>query len=386
MSKAALYLQNLVPVWENDLVVSGALLQITDSYKRKLWHQLTDELRTFFRLPQLKTSNHLIEFYHNVISEFSYKLNQLQHVHLAIEASKQYSYPEAITFLESLKPKLPSSWSDSKEALILLQTQIAANKLKLNELGECKNLLEEAKTQLDALMGVDSSVYSNYYLCWAEFYKVKGMPNEFYKNGLMYLAYTPLQEISGEQTRALAFDLGITALVGDTIYNFGELLEHSVLQSLGSEELWLSEFLRAFNSGNIFAYESLVQKYAAQLENQPVLVANTELLKQKISILSLLEEVFARPPDQRVLPFQFVSQTVQRPIDQVEHLLMKAMSIGLIKGEIDEVDQRVTITWVQPRTLGFEHIQKMQSVLEHWGQTVDFASRLMETETPELFQ
>lgn len=32
-------------------------------------------------------------------------------------------------------------------------------------------------------------------------------------------------------------------------------------------------------------------------------------------------------------------------------LVMKALSLGLVKGHIDEVEQRVHMTWVQPRVL-----------------------------------
>lgn len=34
---------------------------------------------------------------------------------------------------------------------------------------------------------------------------------------------------------------------------------------------------------------------------------------------------------------------------QVELLVMKALSVGLVKGSIDEVDKLVHMTWVQPR-------------------------------------
>lgn len=36
---------------------------------------------------------------------------------------------------------------------------------------------------------------------------------------------------------------------------------------------------------------------------------------------------------------------------------MKALSVGLIKGNIDEVDQKVQMTWVQPRVLDLNQVR-----------------------------
>lgn len=41
---------------------------------------------------------------------------------------------------------------------------------------------------------------------------------------------------------------------------------------------------------------------------------------------------------------------------QVELLVMKALSVGLVKGSIDEVDKRVHMTWVQPRVLDLQQV------------------------------
>lgn len=41
---------------------------------------------------------------------------------------------------------------------------------------------------------------------------------------------------------------------------------------------------------------------------------------------------------------------------QVELLVMKALSAGLVKGSIDEVDKRVLMTWVQPRVLDLQQV------------------------------
>lgn len=42
---------------------------------------------------------------------------------------------------------------------------------------------------------------------------------------------------------------------------------------------------------------------------------------------------------------------------QVELLVMKALSVGLIKGNIDEVDKKVQMTWVQPRVLDLQQVR-----------------------------
>lgn len=38
---------------------------------------------------------------------------------------------------------------------------------------------------------------------------------------------------------------------------------------------------------------------------------------------------------------------------------MKALSVGLIKGNIDEVDRKVQMTWVQPRVLDLQQVSRL---------------------------
>ena len=46
----------------------------------------------------------------------------------------------------------------------------------------------------------------------------------------------------------------------------------------------------------------------------------------------------------------------------VEMLVIRALSLNLVKGVIDEVDERVHMTWVQPRVLNNEQVFSIASI------------------------
>lgn len=52
---------------------------------------------------------------------------------------------------------------------------------------------------------------------------------DFYRNALTYLTYANLETIPAAEQMTLAFDLGIAALIGESIYNFGELVSTRVV-------------------------------------------------------------------------------------------------------------------------------------------------------------
>ncbi len=112
------------------------------------------------------------------------------------------------------------------EAELVLQTEQAfwMLKRKITGLSDSKQLLRKLKEQLDKLGYVDPRVQAHYYFAKSEFLKRNKDLNEFYRHALLYLAYVPLEEIPLIKQQALAFDIGIAALLGDSIYNFGELV------------------------------------------------------------------------------------------------------------------------------------------------------------------
>jgi len=63
---------------------------------------------------------------------------------------------------------------------------------------------------------------------------------------------------------------------------------------------------------------------------------------------------------------------------------MKALSLGLVKGTIDQVEQNVTMTWVQPRVLDLTQIASMQKRVVQWCEDVKSMEMLVENKAHDI--
>lgn len=114
----------------------------------------------------------------------------------------------------------------------LLQSVIAELKISFGNVEDGSKDLETIESNLEVLHSSDSSVYASFYKAKSLMHKAKTQINEFYKSGLQYLSYAQMENVDKDERAALAFDLGIAALVGEDIFNFGELVCICLLQVL----------------------------------------------------------------------------------------------------------------------------------------------------------
>uniref|UniRef100_A0A7N0UZ13 PCI domain-containing protein n=1 Tax=Kalanchoe fedtschenkoi TaxID=63787 RepID=A0A7N0UZ13_KALFE len=357
---------------------------LADLYQRKLWHQLTQKLEQFVALA---AGDALIQLYHNFITDFETKINLLKLAQFAVIVSRQYAEKEAaITYLEGVIEKIRATKEMRiEEPVLYIKMQIAALKLEQGNQKECKNLLEDGKTTLDSMTDIDPSVYASFYWVSSQYYKSRQEFSEFYKSALLYLAYTSVESLSESFKLDLAFDLSLSALLGDNIYNFGELLAHPLIQSLlGTKVEWLYYILQAFNSGDLVRYQELCRVHGAALNAQPALVQNEKKLLEKINILCLMEIIFSRPSEERTIPLAVIAERTKLSVGDVEYLLMKSLSVHLIEGIIDQVEGTVHVSWVQPRVLGIPQIKSLRDRLDSWLGKVHTALLSVEAETPDL--
>jgi 26S proteasome regulatory subunit N9 len=77
---------------------------------------------------------------------------------------------------------------------------------------------------LDGFDSVETVIYASFYRVSAEYYKAKANYAQYYKSALLYLACVNIEELTPADRIERAYDLSLAALLGDMIYNFGELV------------------------------------------------------------------------------------------------------------------------------------------------------------------
>ncbi|KAK4684290.1 26S proteasome regulatory subunit N9, partial [Tremellales sp. Uapishka_1] len=372
--------------------------RIRTAYEKKLWHNLTVALNEFVFLSG--TGSYQIELFEKFITTIESKINALKLVEIARRVGREYTEPDlTLKFLESVHSRLPSPYAvpatadtpgtpaparPIPEAYALSLSSIAYAQLLLGDLPACKISLDKCSALLQDQDSVEPVVNAGYYGVAGDYFKVKADYGPYYRNALLYLACVDTDnELSEEDRTSRAHDLCIAALLGETIYNFGELvgtlslciyhipdltvlqLQHPILQTLvGTEHEWIKTLISAFNSGEIGKFESLANHFPSE----PILESSLSFLRQKICLMALIQTAFARPRDgsSKAMSFQNIAEATRLPVHEVEHLIMKALSLGLIRGSIDQVASTVEITWVQPRVLEQSQLETLSEQVAQW--------------------
>ncbi|KAF7732299.1 26S proteasome regulatory subunit [Apophysomyces ossiformis] len=367
-----------------------------DLHERKLWHQLTKEVVDFFK--DSESGPFRLPIFQQFVAKWEDKINTLSLVTIALSAAKQFKGEkneiqlfslltdgmlepnDSVEFLSNIISKVDKP--EMQDVYVYAVMEMSHFKLKLQQWDEVKKAIDKCDKILDHFDSVQTVIYASFYRVSADYYKAKAEFAQYYKTALLYLACVNLDELSSEEKAERAYDLAISALLGDMIYNFGELLMHPILDSLKNTEYeWLPSLLFAFNSGSIGKFEAL----APHFSKQPILQQNMSSMSQKICLMSLIEAVFRRSGDNRIIPFAEIAAETRLSVDEVEHLIMKALSLNLIRGSIDQVDQVVTVTWVQPRVLDLNQIDGMRRRLDEWDSHVKKISGFLSEQGGEVF-
>jgi 26S proteasome regulatory subunit N9 len=269
-------------------------------------------------------------------------------------------------FLKTLADRVDKP--DSEDAHVYAITELASVYLRLDEEEKAREQLDKAQKTLDQFDFVENVVHAAFYRVNADYFQAESDYTSYYRNSLLYLACIDEKtDLNKRQRQQRAYNLAIAALVSDQIYNFGELLLHPILDALKENELeWLRDLLFAFNRGDLATFDRM----SNNLSKDQTLESHREFLWQKINLAALTELVFKRPPHDRAMTFKTISQETKVKPDEIEHLIMKALSLGLLRGKIDQVAEIARINWVQPKVLEMSQIEGMRDRLKEWDSNV----------------
>lgn len=395
-------------------------------YERRLWHQLTQELVAVLESwptgaspqPQPQQQQQLLlELYRQFIRDFEGRLNPVSLVQIVLGISRIAFAGDAsgaIAFLhEAIGDGKPHVASSAPATLLYLSELIRLNlrgassaaaadaaapadgaqaSLEQRPLREARQLRERAaciaESASSAAGDIDASVLSAYYRALSEYYKLQGPASDYFRSALAFLSYTPFEALQREEQIQWALDVSLAALIGEDIYNFGEVLAHEVVQALADVDgyAWLYAMLVAFRRGDIAEYERLCrdETVAAAMRQHAVLAANADFLQQKIRMLRLMELAAFEHTHDRRIPFDEVARECHVGADEVEFVLMKALALGLIGGSIDEVARAVTVTRVMPRVMDRADAHQMARRLTVWDESVSSMLRFVQRESGDM--
>lgn len=86
----------------------------------------------------------------------------------------------------------------------------------------------------------------------------------------------------------------------------------------------------------------------------------------------------------RFLTFDAISVGCDLPKDQVEWLVMKALALKVVKGEIDQVAETVRVTWVSPRVLDIDQVKSIKNRLAVWQAEVEQTTVFVENNAAQI--
>eukprot|EP00980_Cylindrotheca_fusiformis_P016577 scaffold4968_cov127-Cylindrotheca_fusiformis.AAC.8 len=376
-----------------------------DCCRQKLWHQLTLGLLEFYEESNNKNTNRPLEgehgntfvaLYHKVVKVVGKKLNPLSLSRMASSvAFSGIPATDGTAILDDLMETLkdhpaPMLYLQSKKGLLTMMMMMSNNNNNSSPptKEDLAAIYKTIKTNAPILTQLTQDtpealiVNNAHYEMSMSYYKIVGPPEAFYEEAIRFLNYYTPTESNRAKSHTLAVDLCLAALTGDGVYNLGQVVNNPILLELKSTpEAWLVDLLEACGKGQVQHFKTLVQQtYPSQIASQPALVNMSQKMQEKMTLLALVEMVFERPASERTIAFGDIATRLEIPMDQVEWVIMRAFSVRLLEGSMDQVDSTVHVTWILPRVLQSDQMNDLATRFGEWAVKVAKTKEYMHEE------
>lgn len=334
--------------------------EIEGNLTQSLWHQLSENLNTLASIKSLQQGTVLMELYNGLIVFVETALNPMKLLSLIHKIASTYKDKESLIFVENIEKKIKFKGEENLYIKIIK----GYCHLRIGNKYEVEDIITLIGKEFEVRSEIDTVIYSNYYRLCTEYYEKYENYDLFYINAFQYLAYK--KDLSKEEELELCFKMCIASLIGEKMFNFAELIEKDFFKLMkDSNKDWIYNLILSFNSSNVNQFVNMLSTYQQQI-SQTILKDKIDFLKNKIRIAALLDLVFKKNKNERTITYEEIKNNCIVNDDGIELLVMKALSLELIKGHIDQVDKKVIVNWIQPKYLDIEKITFLRDRFKNW--------------------
>jgi 26S proteasome regulatory subunit N9 len=336
----------------------------------KRWFELGNKVQEILDREDLLGKR--LYIYQNFVTLYAEALDKLRYAYILLSVSDEMQTHTALEFLSEMLEKFKDK---NCEPALLIRMRMVLNHTQNGEFEVALNQLHEIEQQITE--DTDNKIRSMFHKTQADLDKARGDFDGFYQHALFYLSTSRETD-----NHVLAYDLCMAALFSVKVCSFGQIAAHKILDSLkDTPNDWLRSLILLLDSGESDTIPEFNEKFAPIIMANDVFKSYISVIQQKLALSVFLQLIFARPFDSRIFDFQEISTACHVPLESVELLVMKALSTELIRGEIDEVAQKLVVTWCKPKTIGKERLIHLKSEIDRWNAIVSNQMEALQTKS-----
>ncbi|VWU51823.1 26S proteasome regulatory subunit RPN9, putative [Hepatocystis sp. ex Piliocolobus tephrosceles] len=335
-----------------------------ETYKnKKLHHELTLEIQKFINNKNVEVRDKFRIFY-TLLSPLLSKLKKTVYAELLYIVTMDFDSNWTIAYLMETESKL----ANDRDAIIIYRCILILKFIKLGDYKSCENEIEKTKKMLQGVIGLNIIAHKFYNFALMNYYKALNKSDLFIKYSLLYLAYTPLNDLDESEKIDIGTYICIHSIISEDVYNIGEIIQLPLINVCiknNEQSNWLYQLIYIYNEGNIDTFNEVIGKYQTNIRNSLLKNYEQNMLK-KITLLSLMDLAFKKKKKNSDISFSEIAEHCKVHIKDVERMLITAKSKNILTCQIDEIQQTVKITWVKPRVLNNEKIFFMKESIDKW--------------------
>ncbi|CAA9987202.1 26S proteasome regulatory subunit RPN9, putative [Plasmodium knowlesi strain H] len=334
------------------------------NYKeKKLHHELTLEVQKFINNKNVQVKDKFRLFY-TLLSPLMSKLKKTIYAELLYIVTANFDANWTISYLKESEKNL----ENDKDAIIIYRCILILKYIELGDFKSCENEIENTKNLLQGVIGLNVVAHKFYNFAIMKYYNVLNKSDLFVKYALLYLAYTPLNDLDEADKIEIGTHICMHSIISEDVYNIGEIIQLPLINVClknNEQTNWLYQLIYIYNEGNIEVFNQVVHKYEENIKNSLLKDYKKNMIK-KITLLALMDLAFKKKKQRSDISFEEIAQHCKVDVNEVEKMLITAKSKNILTCQIDEIQKSVKITWVKPRVLNNEKIFFMKESIDKW--------------------